>query len=177
MRRPQFNFWVRQIHWRRDSLTTPVFLSFPCGSAGKESTCYAGDLDSIPGLERYSGEENGYPLHYSCLENSMDRRAWWETVHGVAESDRTEWLTNTFTSFSVWLSQVLVKRGGTEELQSVFMDLYSDGNEDPLANVFVCQGWGNHIKFEFWKIYLAALWNVTWEEMWLKVVRRIHRWK
>jgi len=42
-----------------------------------------------------------------------------------------------------------VKHGETEELQSVFMDLYSDGNEDPLANVFVCQGWGNHIKFEF----------------------------
>ena len=99
------------------------------------------------------------------------------TEEPVAESDRTEWLTNTFTSFSVWLSQVLVKHGETEELQSVFMDLYSDGNEDPLANVFVCQGWGNHIKFEFWKIYLAALWNVTWEEMWLKVVRRIHRWK
>ena len=39
--------------------------SFPCGSAGKESTCNAGDLGSIPGLGRYSGEGKGYPLQYS----------------------------------------------------------------------------------------------------------------
>ena len=43
-------------------------------------------LGSIPGLERYPGEGNGYPLQYSCLENSMDRGAWWATVHGVAKS-------------------------------------------------------------------------------------------
>ena len=40
----------------------------------------------IPGLGRPSGEENGYPLQYSCLENPMDRGAWWATVHGVAKS-------------------------------------------------------------------------------------------
>ena len=56
---------------------TPVFLGFPCGSAGKESTCNAGDLDLIPGLGRSPGEGKGYPLHYSGLENS---------VHGVAKS-------------------------------------------------------------------------------------------
>ena len=38
-------------------------MGFPCGSAGKESACDAGDLGSIPGLERYPGEGNGYPLH------------------------------------------------------------------------------------------------------------------
>ena len=45
---------------------------FPCGSAGKESTCNAGDLGSIPGLERSPGEGKGYPLQYSGLENPMD---------------------------------------------------------------------------------------------------------
>ena len=45
---------------------------FPCGSVGKESTCNAGDLGSIPRLGRSPGEGNGYPLQYSCLENSMD---------------------------------------------------------------------------------------------------------
>ena len=59
---------------------------FLCGSAGKESTCNAGDLGSIPGLGRSPGEGKGYPSQYSGLENPMDRRAWWATVHGVAES-------------------------------------------------------------------------------------------
>ena len=58
--------------------------------------CNAGDLGSIPGLERSSGERNGYPLQYSCLENSMDGRAWWATVHGVAKS-RTRLRDFTFT--------------------------------------------------------------------------------
>jgi len=51
-----------------------------------------GDLRSIPCSERSPGEGNGNPLQYSCLENSMDGGTWWATVHGVAESDRTEWL-------------------------------------------------------------------------------------
>ena len=73
--------WVRKIHWRRDRLPTPGFLGFPCGSAGKESACNAGDLGLIPGLERSPGEGNGYPLQYSGLENSMHC-----IVNGVAKS-------------------------------------------------------------------------------------------
>ena len=65
-------FWVRKFPWRRDKLPNPVFLGFLCGSAGKESTCNAGDLSSILGLGRSPGEGKGYPLQYSGLENSMD---------------------------------------------------------------------------------------------------------
>ena len=54
---------------------------FPESSVGKEFTCSAGDLGSIPGLGRSPGEGNGYPLQYSCLEDSMDY-----TVHGVTKS-------------------------------------------------------------------------------------------
>ena len=61
-------------------------LGFPGGSDGKESACNAGNLGSVPGLGRFSGEGNGYPLQYSCLENSMDRGAWQATVHEVAKS-------------------------------------------------------------------------------------------
>ena len=50
-------------------------LSFPGVLDGKESACNAGDLGSVPVSERSPGERNGYPLQYSCLENSMDREA------------------------------------------------------------------------------------------------------
>ena len=50
----------------------PHLFGFPCGSAGKESTCNAGDLGSIPELGRSPQEGKGYPLQYSGLENSMD---------------------------------------------------------------------------------------------------------
>ena len=58
--------------WRRDRLPTPVFLGFPCGSAGKESTYKVGDLGSIPGLGRSPGEGRGYPVQCSGLENPID---------------------------------------------------------------------------------------------------------
>ena len=75
-RRPWFDSWVGKIRWIRERLPTPVFLGFPCSSAGKESTRNVGDLGSIPGLRRSPGEGKGHPLQYSGLENSMD--------HGVA---------------------------------------------------------------------------------------------
>ena len=56
-------------------------MDFPCGSAGKESTCNAGDLGLIAGLGRFSGDGKGYPLQYSGMENSMD-----SIVQGVAKS-------------------------------------------------------------------------------------------
>ena len=63
-----------------------MFLCFPGGSDGEESACNEEDPGLIPGLGRSPGEGNGNPLWYSCLENSMDRGAWWATVHGVAKT-------------------------------------------------------------------------------------------
>ena len=69
---------------------------FSGGSDGKESACNVGDLGSIPGLGRSPGEENGYPLQYSCMEISMDRGAWQAIAfHGVAKSQT--WLRNFHT--------------------------------------------------------------------------------
>ena len=51
-----------------------------------KSACDVGDLGLTPGLGRFPGEGNGYPLQYSCLETSMDRGPWWATVHGVTKS-------------------------------------------------------------------------------------------
>ena len=76
-----FDSWVSKIHWRRDRLPTPVYLGFPCGSAGKESACNAGNLGLIPGLGRSPEEGKDYPLQYSGLEKSVDC-----IVHGVTKS-------------------------------------------------------------------------------------------
>ena len=58
---------------------------FPGGSDSKESACNAGGLSSIPGSGRSPREGNGNPLQYSCLENPMDRGAWWATIHGITK--------------------------------------------------------------------------------------------
>ena len=85
--------WVGDpINWR-----TTILQSFPYivssvtykwlgSSDGKESACNTGDLGLIPEAKRSPGEENGYQLKYSCLENSMDRRAWKITIRNVAKS-------------------------------------------------------------------------------------------
>ena len=61
-------------------------MSFPGGLDGKESACNAGNLGLIPRSGRSPGEGNGSQLHYSCLENPMDRGAWRSIVHGVAKN-------------------------------------------------------------------------------------------
>ena len=89
----QLRNWVRPIvvarmgdfnkGWKREEYGLPR-LGFPHSLVGKESECNAGDLGSIPGLERPPVEGNDNPLQYSWLENPMDRRAWQSTVYGVA---------------------------------------------------------------------------------------------
>ena len=74
-------------------------LGFPGGSAGKESPCNAGDLGSIPGLGRSSGEGKGYPLQYCGQENSMDYK-----VHGVTKSQT--WLSEFHFHFAPELLQL-----------------------------------------------------------------------
>ena len=71
-------------------------MGFPCGSAGKESACNAGDPGSIPGLGRSPGEGKGHPLQYSGLENSMDC-----IVHGVARTHVYLW----WIHFDIWQNQ------------------------------------------------------------------------
>ena len=61
-------------------------VGIPGVSDSKESSCKAGDLGSIPGWGRSPGERNGYPIQYSCLENPMNRGAWWATVCEGAKS-------------------------------------------------------------------------------------------
>ena len=71
-------------------------VGFPGGSDTIETSCNAGDLGSIPGSGRSLGEGNDFPLQYSCLENSMDRGAWWATIHRL-QRVRHNYATNTHT--------------------------------------------------------------------------------
>ena len=72
-----------------------IIVDFSGGSDGKDSACNAGDPGSIPGSGRSPGEENGNPLQYSYLENSVLQSM--ATVHGVAESGMTEQLILSFS--------------------------------------------------------------------------------
>ena len=89
------NSWLSVFFLHKQELTNKLqpgtqLVYYPLPHAGssddKESACNAGEPGSIPGLGRSPGEANGYPLQYSCMENSVDRGAWWVTVYGVTES-------------------------------------------------------------------------------------------
>ena len=73
-------------HWVKSRLCFLYHIPLPWWLSGNESACNAGDPSLIPGWGRSLGERNGYPLQHSCLENSMNREAWWATVHGVIKS-------------------------------------------------------------------------------------------
>ena len=80
-------------HLQTNNLEFCSYTRFPWWFSGKESACnarIAGDVGSIPGLERSPEGGHRNPFLYSCLENPMDRGAWWATAHRVAESDMTE---------------------------------------------------------------------------------------
>ena len=104
LRRLRFDSWVGKILWRRDRLPTPIFLGFPCGSAGKECACNGGDLGWIPGLRRSPGKGNGRPL--SIL-------AW-----------RSPW---TWIVRSFLITQVVKNPPAVQETPVQFL-----GREDPL---------------------------------------------
>ena len=79
--------WWAIVHGVAENRTQLKQLSsISSSSDGQESAYNARDLDLISGSGRSPREGNGWPLQYSCLENSMDRGAWWATVHGIAKS-------------------------------------------------------------------------------------------
>ena len=80
----------------------------------------ARDAGSIPGLGRSPGEGHGNPLQYSCLENPMDRGAWWATVHGVAKS-RTQLKRLSMYAFTTLIQKVSEKRWSMKEHVTAYM--------------------------------------------------------
>ena len=94
-------------------------MGFPCSSVSKESAYSTGEPGSIPGLGRSPGEGNGNPLQYPCLENLMDREAWWAALHGIAESGTTEQLTLTIYT---WASLVAQTVKNPPAMQETYVD-------------------------------------------------------
>ena len=97
------------------------YMGLPGGSVVSSALltieCNAGDEGLIPGLGRSPGEGNGNPLHYSCLENPMDRGAWRATVHGVAnELDKTWRLNNNSNNKMGLFSRLSKKQSGQKNL-------------------------------------------------------------
>ena len=100
---PGKSIWVVTGQWfwtEREERFYTYPRNFPGGSDAKESACSAGDIGLIPGLGRSPVKGNAYPFQYSCLENPMDRGAWWATTAcGVAESENN-W-AHTYT-WDIW---------------------------------------------------------------------------
>ena len=154
--------------WRKDTLLTAVFLGFPCGSAGKESACNAGDLGSIPGLGRSPGEGKGYPLQYSGLENSKDY-----IVHGV--TSRT-WLSH----FHFWVFRLYpftVKLSVYKDDQSRFSKMVQLGGNNGIStsdsdtkSVFshhCCWGMTRHSTSARVETPLVIYWTTTCTVIWV----------
>ena len=97
-------FLDREDPLEKDRLPIPVFLSFPCGSVGKESTCNVGDLGSIPALGRSPGKGKGYSFQYSGLENFMDYSSWGSQRVGH------DWVTFPFQSLLTLKAPILLSR-------------------------------------------------------------------
>ena len=121
--------------WSRIEPVSPelageFFTAAPPSSNSKEPACNVGDLGSIPRSRRSPGEGNGYPLQYSCLENSMNRGAWWVTVYGVTKSQtRLRTHTDTHELQNNMAPGLLQKPNGG----------HVDRNDVNLALTWVCQ--------------------------------------
>ena len=97
-----------------------MMVCFPGGSVVKNLPANAGDAGLIPGSRRSPGEGNGDPLQYSWLENSMDRRAWWATVHRVAKSR-----TQLSTAHAMIMQKISDSRGTKESVVVAYVEYKS----------------------------------------------------
>ena len=95
----RLNCWVKRV---MPSIIV-VWVGFPDGSVSKESACSAGDPGFNPWVRKISWRRKWQPIRYSCLENSVDRGAWWAIVHGVA---RVRHSLATTTTIVIWVEEL-----------------------------------------------------------------------
>ena len=131
------------------------------------------DAGLIPGSGRSPGEGHGNPLQYSCLENLMDREAWWDTIHRVAKSERQlkQLSTHVFKNLKLPTNKVLGQRAFSddyqqrEELTSILLKLFwKTAEEVTLSNQYYTAS-NLHIKTHKWKWKLLGhvqLFVISW---------------
>ena len=120
------------------SSSVPVF--FLGGSGSKESAHNAGVLGSISGLGRSAGEGNGYPLQYSCLENSMDREPGGLQSVG-SQGVGHDWVTNAFTTYTTY-----------KQHYTIYVFIFLTSLYDSLVYPRFCK-WHYSIPFYGWVIF------------------------
>ena len=112
-------------------------------------------MDLIPGLGRSPGVGNGNSLQYSCLENSMDRGAWWATARGIAESDMTEHAyIHTHQSILCWLPAELLLVNNPPILKAVLRKKIV-WNSRVLLSIY-------YIIFSLWFYFILFYWYLSW---------------
>ena len=114
--------WVGKICWRRDRLPIPALFDLPCGSAGRESACNAGEPGSIPGSERSAGEGIGYPLPYTqasfVAELVKKQLAMQETwVRSLGWEDPLEKGRATHSSILAWRIPWSIQSMGSQRVR------------------------------------------------------------
>ena len=143
-----------------------VIQGLSCGSEVKEYACYAGAPGSIPELGRSPREGNGNPLQHSCLENPMNRGAWWAIVHEVTkQSDRTEHSTHTDTHRHTHTHRSSIISGswcsarGQPKRPYLSHRHNMNKTEHPPTSVclYVYVGWGLYVYMLFWSSFFNSL--------------------
>ena len=148
---------TRQIH-TLIYINTIYYRGFPGGASGKILPANSGDskdLGSVPGLGRSPGGGNGNPLQYSCVENSMDRGAWWATVHGTTKS-QPQYVTYIFWGLIRLRNTTLNTMGKTVYIseETIYEITTRFGNWDDLL-----RNYPHTLKFSFPSKWLRNLYS------------------
>ena len=143
------------------------FLAFPGGTDDKESACHAGDPSSTPDSWRSPEDGNSYPFQYSCLENSMDRGAWWAIVHGLTKS----WTRLSDEPFHTSLNH-LNKHFRLNYLEGILLSATKSLTKQSILNYFI--HWDPLLYLLFW--FIDSFWMDQYQYIQANFMSILSQW-